>query len=226
MSVRRSEKNKKRKAKKKAAELKLASRVRKPRQCEACYACCKVYPVQGLPEYDDVKPEGETCKWVCDNEEARCSRYGNRPPVCSVYQCVWIHDGLQKQRLFFANERPDILGVIFDLSGPEHLATKALGGRPVLIAREFREGAYETMEVKNTFNRFLDLGKVIVTIPKKGEYNYLSQSQADAQAVAHAYKKMRLFKVISDQVGAAGDLMYDAEGKPIVDLSRIALDDL
>jgi hypothetical protein len=224
MSVRRSEKNKKRKARKKRAELRIASRVRKPRACGPCYSCCKVFPVKGLPEYEGEKPEGTTCKWVTDNEEFRCGTYTNRPPVCGKYECVWIHDGRQKQRLFFANERPDILGVLFDLSGPEHLATKALGGRPVLIAREFREGAYETAEVKTTFNRFLDLGKVIVTIPKKGEYNYLAQNQADAQAVALAYKKMRLFKVISDQVEASGGAQYDPEGKPMFDVDEFQID--
>ncbi len=200
MSVKRSDKNRKRQVKKRRAELKVLNRTRKPRACGPCYACCKIYPVKGLPDYEGAKPEGETCKWVTDNEDGRCSCYVDRPPVCSVYSCVWLHDGKEKQRLFYADERPDISGLVFDLTAPEHLATKALGGRPVLIAREFREGAYNTAEARKIFDRFLGLGKVIVTITGKGEYNYMARNPADAQAVAVAYKKHRLFNVVSEQI--------------------------
>jgi hypothetical protein len=208
MSVKRSDKNRKRKEKKKRSELKVLSRPRKPRACGPCYACCKIYPVEGLPGYEGSKPEGETCKWVTEDEEVRCSVYKDRPPVCSVYSCVWLRDGQEKQRLFFADERPDISGLVFDLTTPEHLATKALGGRPVLIAREFREGAYDTVAARKIFDRFLALDKVIVTITGKGEYNYMARNPADAQAVALAYRKHKLFKVISEGV-KSGEIPED-----------------
>jgi hypothetical protein len=118
--------------------------------------------------------------------------------VCGAYECLWIHDGRAANRKLLASDRPDELGVVFDLTPKNHVASKALG-KPVVIAREARPGAYGEIEVLETFDRMMEKGDVIVKITgEKGQkgFEYLAAKLEDAQKVAQAYKKIKEFKVI------------------------------
>lgn len=192
-----------RKAAKRRAKLKKRiqreNRPRKKRECGPCFACCTVFPVDGLPEYDCQKPAGETCKWVTDNEEARCGTYSNRPRVCGAYECLWIKDGRQSKRKLHAEFRPDELGIIFDLTDKKHVATKALG-KPVVIAREVREGAYGEVPVLEAFDSLMEKGDVIVKVlPNQGGFEYVAAKKEDADKVAKVYSQLKHFKVIRDK---------------------------
>jgi len=155
-----------------------------------------VFPVDSLPGYEEQKPAGETCKWVTDNEEARCGTYSRRPSVCDAYECLWIHDGRQPKRKLLAEYRPDELGIIFDLTDKRHVATRALG-RPVVVAREVRPGAYGEVPVLVAFEALMEKGDVIVKVlPDQGGYEYLASSKEDADKVAAAYSRMDHFKVV------------------------------
>lgn len=189
----------KRKARLKKREQR-ANRPRNKRECGSCFACCTTFPVKGLPGYEGIKPAGETCKWVTDNENARCGKYGDvsRPRVCNVYECVWIKDGREPQRKLLQSYRPNELGIIFDLTAKNHVASKALGGKPCLIAREAREGAFGEVAVLDAFEKLLDQGDVIVKIVVKDRekhYEFLARDEQAARKVAKAYSQIKEFQV-------------------------------
>lgn len=192
----RSEKKAKRRRARLEKRAKPKNRPSKPRTCGPCFACCKIFHVDDLPEYEGRKPAGETCKWVTDNESARCGTYTNRPEVCGFYECLWIKDGSLPTRTMRSEDRPDIIGALFDLTGPEHLASKALG-RPVVVARAFREGAYEEEAFNAAVTRFMERGHVVVLTRGFGDYEFRALNWMDAQRVAEAYRKTKQFKVIS-----------------------------
>jgi len=172
------------------------NRPRKGRECGPCFECCMFFPVKGLPGYDGFKPGGETCKWVTDNEHARCETYDSRPPVCGAYACVWLKDGETGRRVFVANERPDLIGIMFDLTPAEHVATKALGGRPVLIARGLRDDVFEEPAAMRCVERMMKRGHVVALHKGTGEYDFMAYRREDAEKVARAYDKEKYFKVV------------------------------
>jgi Fe-S-cluster containining protein len=177
-----------------------ANRPRKPRTCGSCGACCVTFPVRGLPGYEGVKPSGEPCKHLKPSEAGCCGIHLDRPPVCRIYECLWIHDGRAKNRKLRQEWKPDAIGVIFDLTDKKHVATKALG-RPVVVAREGREGAFGEVEALDVFERMMDQGDVIVKIIGKGRdkhYEYIARKQEDAEKVAKAYENIKHFKVIRE----------------------------
>lgn len=196
MSDKRAKKVQKRKAKLKKRLTVLNSPI-KPRACGSCFECCVHFVVDDLPGYDGVKPAGTPCKWLTDNEQARCGTYTDRPPVCGDYRCLWLHDGDQRGRLFFAEDRPDKLGIIFDLTEANHPATKALK-RPVMIARPARAGAFDSDAAKALFRRFMERGHVLVLLRTPTEYEFISADIRDAQKVAEVYDKLPTFEVVQN----------------------------
>lgn len=193
-------KDKAKKAQKRKAKLKkrlqVANRPAKPRACGPCFGCCVHFPVEGLPDYEGVKPAGEPCKHLTDNEEARCGSYTNRPPVCGAYKCLWLWDGgTKKQRTFYKEDRPDLSGVIFDLTDSDHPATVALR-RPVMVARAIREGGLDTEKGQALIDKFLALGMVVALVRGHMEYEFRAANRHDAAVVAAVYSDLPKFKVL------------------------------
>jgi hypothetical protein len=90
-----------------------------------------VLGVQDLKKDDYQRCEHRNCDG--------CSIYGDRPPECKAYKCLWLNS--------FRNElefRPDILGVILEITETE------LGGRTrfAVLIREVRPGASEDAAVR------------------------------------------------------------------------------
>lgn len=103
--------------------------------CGDCTVCCIVLEVGELK-----KKGGLPCPRLSLEGKPGCSRYDERPQSCKGYDCVW-RAGLIPGGL---SARPDKLGILFDIGGPE-------GVPPMLVAREVRRGAFEDgMQVLNT----------------------------------------------------------------------------
>ena len=195
MSQKRAKKVAKRAAKKKK-KAKQGLRTPRIRSCGSCFACCVKFSVDGLPGYGgETKPEGEPCKHLTDNEEARCGIHHRRPHVCRKYKCVWLRDGDHNPRQMFAFERPDKIGAIFDLLEESHPVYKALG-KPVLVVRPIREDARKELGLRNTINRFLDRGIVVVFVKEGGGYEFLASNPQDATIVSDVYRQMQAFEVV------------------------------
>jgi len=200
MGQNRAKKVQKRKAKKKK-HLQVLNRPSRPRACGDCMECCQHFPVIGLPGYEDlengIKPAGTACMHLTENPEARCGIYTDpkKPPVCDDYKCLWLWDGEAKKRTFFADDRPDISGVIFGLTGPDHPASKALK-KPIMVVRPTRDGALDGDHARTMYNRFLDAGRVLVLIRGPKDYEFLAANPVEAQVVAAVYKELPHFKVL------------------------------
>jgi hypothetical protein len=88
------------------------------RRCGTCSACCTSLGIVALSK----KPNTP-----CPHQVGKgCSIYGARPDECRTYECGWLAG------FFDGADRPDRLGVVFDVS-----ETGAV------VARELTEGAAE-----------------------------------------------------------------------------------
>ena len=67
--------------------------------CGECTACCDVFPVPDLNKAANEK---------CIHCDAGCTIYGDRPSVCSVFECAYL------QSTAPTTVRPDNCGVIFE----------------------------------------------------------------------------------------------------------------
>jgi len=76
-------------------------RSRPRRRCGPCRECCWRYPI---PPID--KPKREPCPRF---GETGCTSYDDRPKECSRYRCLWL------MGFGGSSDRPDELGIIFDL---------------------------------------------------------------------------------------------------------------
>ena len=195
MSEKRAKKVQKRKAKKRK-KLKVLNRTSRPRECGECAECCIHFPVKGLPGHGEVKPAGTPCMHLTYNTTARCGIYKDpeKPHVCDYYKCLWLYDGASPKRHFFADDRPDILGVIFDLVGGDHPATKALK-KPVLVARPTFPESLDTDHARSVYDRFLEKGYVIVLFRGEKNFEFLSFDARDAEIVRRVYEELPDFKV-------------------------------
>ena len=107
------------------------------RTCGACTACCTALGVTDLPV---PKPDWTPCKHLCG---AGCGVYARRPGSCREYQCLW-RGGVGDE-----NERPDVLGLIFEPWEPPD------GDDLGTIVRETIPGAFE---------RFIGSGTALAAI--------------------------------------------------------------
>ena len=96
------------------------------RECGSCTACCAILGVAELH-----KPVNVECPHVCAQG---CSIYDTRPRTCRDWSCDWRNGFLPGEE-----QRPDKLGVIFDL--------RLEGCDPILCIWEVAEGAAQQKEV-------------------------------------------------------------------------------
>lgn len=119
------------------------------RRCGACTECCRTLAIPTLG-----KPADKLC------EHARscggCGIYDARPSECRTFQCQW----LMSPEIFRRRDRPDRLGVMFDLVEHERY------GRCVMV-HETRPGALLDGRVRALAERFG--GQQLVLGVRRGE---------------------------------------------------------
>ncbi len=120
------------------------------RQCGSCTACCTVMGVEELS-----KPSFKSCTHVVTQG---CGIYSDRPQSCRNFVCVWL---LDSGKIFRNMERPDHLGVMFDVTLDKGVLHEM--GTQALVAREVRPGAFKEPAAQKLLER---LGKrvLIVTV--------------------------------------------------------------
>lgn len=114
----------------------------KHRHCNQCQACCTVMAVKEID-----KPLGEPCKHLC---EKGCSIYEDRPEPCREFNCCW------RMGLGETNERPDLIGIVFDVTSPNPVTPQGL------VAREVWPGAFKEQQLM--LQRLVSQGHLIFLI--------------------------------------------------------------
>jgi hypothetical protein len=120
------------------------------RACGECGACCFALRVTGH------NPQGWDGPSKADYSSCRCSTlsgcaiYETRPSGCRGYRCLWL---IGDPKLDRDLDRPDRLGVIFDIAG----------GR--IHVRELVEGAASSERVRGLIGRYRGGGLSVVVIP-------------------------------------------------------------
>lgn len=185
------------KSKKRRRNLPVASRPRKPRECGSCDACCVHYNIRNLPGYPGVKPVGEPCPHLLDQETNKCGLYSDpsRPKGCHVYKCLWLTDGNNKNRVLRAEDRPDISGIMMDVTNKAHPATKALK-RPVVVARAVKENGFRSITGLAVIERILKLNHVVALYKGRSDYEFLAPTEKDKDIVTRLYSSLPTFKVL------------------------------
>ena len=125
-----------------------ASRAARP--CGECTACCTALEVRELQ-----KPRGLPCVHLC---AAGCGVYAERPETCRRFDCLW--------RLGFArdDDRPDRLGVIFDITPRDRDSQLQ-----AIIALEARPGALADPKVRYQLDRHAKRHLLILVGAGQGE---------------------------------------------------------
>lgn len=113
------------------------------RACGECTACCTTHRI---PELN--KPVGVRCQHVASTG---CKIYAFRPHSCQEFECLWL------QGHFHQDQRPDLLGLVFDVNQPPP------GLKQALVVRETRPRASEEDAATALLNT-LSQGVVIIVI--------------------------------------------------------------
>ena len=131
---------------------------RQPDGCGSCDACCTVLGVRelGKDTYDpcryliplEVRPSQMAC--------GGCSVYGEHPPSCKTFECLWLRGvfGLQNP-----HHRPDRLGLVFTLQPDEFVLGQTV------TAREVTPGASDRHPGKEFLNHLRKHCLVLVMRP-------------------------------------------------------------
>ena len=98
------------------------------RICGGCTACCTVLDVP-----DAEAPPGCDCSFMI---EGGCGIYPTRPNICRDWQCQWMADNDHKPPLLRDDEKPDVIGIMFNIDIVE-------GWGALLVAHELRPGAVD-----------------------------------------------------------------------------------
>jgi len=97
----------------------------------------------GVEELD--KPAFKPCR----HEVVQgCSIYNDRPQSCRNFVCVWL---LDPGKIFRNMERPDRLGVMFDVTLDKGVIHDI--GTQALVAREVRPGAFKEPAAQKVLER-------------------------------------------------------------------------
>ncbi len=97
------------------------------------------------------KPRGQACRHLC---ATGCAVYAERPASCRRFDCLW--------RLGFARDedRPDRLGVIFDITPPDRDS-----GLQAVLAFEARPGAFAEQKARYQLDRHAKRHLVLLMRP-------------------------------------------------------------
>jgi len=117
------------------------------RTCGGCTECCTAL---GVPELE--KGFHEKCRHEGDSG---CGSYDERPQQCRNFSCQWLLGSMEDK------DRPDKIGVIFDIS-----SGGALGRIPVAI--ETRDGATESGEGEEVL-RLVAKNSAVAVISRDGK---------------------------------------------------------
>lgn len=136
------------------------------RECGDCKVCCTL---MGVTEIS--KPRNVKCDMLCDTG---CGSYESRPPSCKDFKCMWLREDdlvqltTKKEYVFRNMERPDRVGIMFDVGLPDSKFEKETGQRP-LAAWETRPGAFKEPAAKELIERLSK--KVLLLMKPFGDGN-------------------------------------------------------
>lgn len=86
------------------------------RECGECNLCCTLLKVRMQPVLDELKPERQTCQFLCGN----CSIYDNKPEACGHFSCVWLVVNMPEHL------RPDRCGVVLEFNNLNSITAHAV----------------------------------------------------------------------------------------------------
>jgi len=115
------------------------------RRCGECTACCTILAVA------DTLGKGAYEK--CKHDSGRCNIYETKPEPCSTFRCLWHVGGLE------TDQRPDMFGVMIDVSGPGQLG-------PVPVIWELFEGAAESPGVQALIEKWNSVQQPVIVAYK------------------------------------------------------------
>lgn len=107
------------------------------RRCSKCTACCTTHSVDAIG-----KPEFTRCSSLRPGAGG-CRIYKDRPESCREWACLWL------MGVGVASDRPDKLGIVFDVQWSEPLAAY------VLKLFEVRRGAHLQPRVQHIIQSLL-----------------------------------------------------------------------
>ncbi len=99
------------------------------RTCGKCSECCRLLGVPDIKKKPDV---------LCPHQNVKkggCAIYGDRPPLCVDYECIWLQGGFQ------GRDKPSRLHVVFDAlvrQDPDVQAVCARKTRPGPLTKRAR----------------------------------------------------------------------------------------
>lgn len=125
------------------------------RKCGTCTACCTLMGVEEIN-----KPVYTPCSQL---GASKCGIYAQRPRSCAEFSCLWL---AEKGEMLLDTERPDQVGVMFDVSRPDTELGLAL------LARETRKGAFEEPVAKAMLQRLAKKGLIVLEHSKKDALTY------------------------------------------------------
>jgi Pyruvate/2-oxoacid:ferredoxin oxidoreductase delta subunit len=149
--------------------------------CGECTAYCTALAVSDLE-----KPMNSPCKYEMHGKGCSIYTLPQRPAECASYQCLWRQANAKGAAE--AHNRPDVLGVIFDIG--LHGITE---GIPTITAREVIPGALESQKVQLMIELFAKEGAVVL-IGLKNKRSI----KAPPHIIEQVAKRMR------ERAGAAG----------------------
>jgi hypothetical protein len=124
------------------------------------------------------KPGYQACAHVNDRG---CSIYNDRPSSCRDFSCLWLQD---PGKVFRNMERPDRIGIMFDVTLEDGKIGQAL------VAREVRKGAFHEPDAVDLLAK-LSKRVLIITVEQ-----YARGLIGPAHLVEQAKRKM--LRVVED----------------------------
>lgn len=136
------------------------------RQCGDCQACCFTH---GIEEIN--KPKFQACPNQCLNG---CSIYGDHPPSCKNYTCLWIEDKLPIEC------KPDLFGIVLNAEVTSFGIT--------IMAFEAWEDSSAIKDVRNTLEQIRKQYPVLI-IRATGVRTLLANSERQIEIVKETLSK-------------------------------------
>lgn len=128
------------------------------RRCGDCTACCTVMGVKSIEKSEHTPCVKLTVVNGSPGDTRKCcSIYSTRPDDCRDFSCLWLQDD---GRVLRNMERPDQVGLMFDVTQEDAKIGKAL------VARAVRKGAFQEPAAKKLIDR---LAKRVLIILVDGD---------------------------------------------------------
>ena len=145
------------------------------RSCGSCTLCCTV---QGIKEGMPGTPNGEklpnmACPYAKTHAPScgGCTIYETRPQECVSYQCMWLGG------FGGSGDRPDKLGVLFEVYGREE------SEKPYVGVRTLRRGLEKNPRVQRLIAGLRGQGVLTVAIHPEDVKGWVTEFEIDEETL-------------------------------------------